>query len=271
MRGTTNTKTSTTLRYLEAHEVFTLEEYLAAVDLSVSERTRFANLQNAIQRDQAYRIRRGLYASNVGVYRDRVPNVYLVASKAANDAVVTHHSALEAHGVAHTPFRAVYFTSAQKIGDFQVRGYRFHRIPLRRSQQGATLEQFVAQVRAGEAIIPASSRERTFVDCLTDLRLAGGLEELVRSLGGFTSVSSAKVTDYVRLLQSPTAAARSGWALELFAEEWRIDLSELEELRTMLGRGTYRLASSPQDRGSFVARWRLYVPAGLPYEEWARG
>lgn len=266
-----NTKRSTTLRYLEAHEVFTLEEYLAAVDPTVSTRTRFDNLQNAVERDQAYRIRRGLYGSNVGIYRDRVPNVHLVAAKAAKDAVVTYHSALEAHGVAHTPFRTVYFSSVQKVADFEVRGYRFHRVPLRRTQQVAAIEQFVTPVRAGEALIPVSSRERTLVDCLAEPRLAGGLEELVRSLGGFTSVSPAKVTEYVRLLDSPTAAARSGWVLELFADEWRIDLSELEELRAMLGRGTYRLLTWPKDRGRFVARWRLYVPAGLPYAEWARG
>ena len=69
------TKPSSTLRYLEGHEVFTLDEYSSTVDPTVSERTRYTNLQNAMRRGQAYRLKRGLYASNIGVYRDRVPNV----------------------------------------------------------------------------------------------------------------------------------------------------------------------------------------------------
>ena len=116
------------------HEVFTLEEYVTAVDPTVAERTRYTNLQNAVARGSAYRVRRGLYASNLGVYRDRVPNVYLVATRAVEDAVLTHHSALEAHGVAHSPLRTVYFTSTTKMGDFEVRGYRFHRVARLRCQ-----------------------------------------------------------------------------------------------------------------------------------------
>lgn len=266
-----NTKPSATLRYLESHEVFTLEEFSAEVDPTVSERTRYANLQNAVARGQAYRLRRGLYASNLGVYRDRVPNVHLAGAKSADDAVLSHHTALEAHGVAHTPLRTVYFTSAHKVEDFEVRGYRFHRLPLPPvSDPSATPGEFVTRLRVGEVVVPVSSRERTLVDCLHDLSLAGGVEELLRSLGGFTSMSAAHVARYAGLLGSPTLTARAGWALGLFVNRWRVDPSALEGMRESLGRGTYRLlpGSGPQ---RFVSRWRLYVPADMPFEEWARG
>ncbi|MBU2602204.1 MAG: hypothetical protein KKA32_08555 [Actinobacteria bacterium] len=91
------------------------------------------------------------------------------------------------------------------------------------------------------AVTPASTKERTVVDCLRDLRLAGGLEELLRSGGGFTSMSAERVAAYARLLGSPTPAAHAGWILEMFGERWRVDASVLEEMRSSLGRGTYRL------------------------------
>lgn len=266
-----NTKSSATLRYLESHEVFTLAEFMAGVDPSVSERTRYTNLQNAVARGQAYRLRRGLYASNIGVYRDRVPNVYLAGAKAADDAVLTHHTALEAHGVAHTPLRTVYFTSAHKAEDFEVRGYRFHRMALPSvSDPREILGEFVTRLRAGEALVPVSTRERTLVDCLRDLPLAGGLEELLRSLGGFTSMSAVHVARYASLLESPTLVARAGWLLDLFADRWLVDPVAVEGMRESLGRGTYWLlpGSDPQ---LFVSRWRLYVPADMPFEEWTRG
>jgi predicted transcriptional regulator of viral defense system len=267
-----DTKSSAALRYLESHEVFTLEEYLLTVDETVTERTRYSNLQNALRRGQAYRIRRGLYASNLGVYRDRVPNVFLVAAKTVSDAVITHHSALEAHGVAHTPFRTVCFSCTQKVADFEVRGYRFRRVPPPNFAHGLQSGEWVARVRVGEVIVPASSKERTLVDCVSDLALAGGIEELLRSLGGLTSVSGHKVAEYAGLAGSPTVAARVGWCLELFAEQWRIDDAVLERLRGVVGRGTYRLLPASDPRPvEFVAKWRLYVPAGLPYGEWTRG
>jgi len=265
-------KTSATLRYLESHEVFTLDEYLGAVDPTVSERTRYINLQNAIRRSQAYRIKRGLYASNLGVFRDRVPNVHLVAAKAADDAVVSHHSALEVHGVAHTPLRTVYYTSAQKITAFAVRGYLIRRVALPALRATQQLERFTTPVRAGTAVVPVSTRERTLVDCLRAPGKAGGLEELLRSLGGFTSLSVDDVADYVGLLGSPTLAARAGWTIELFEERWRIDPGDLEKLRVSLAGGTYWLVrGAARGEARFVPRWRLYVPAGLPFEEWALG
>lgn len=261
-------KSSSTLRFLERNEVFTLEDYLSAVDSLVTERTRYTNLANAVRRNQAYRLRRGLYASDLGVYRDRVPNVYLVASKIAPDAVVSHHSALELHGVAHTPFRTVYYTSARSIDPFEARGYRFVRTePPKQLSDNA---RFATQARSGDALVPVTTRERTLVDCMRDLSSAGGLEELLRSLGGFTSISHEALAEYLGVIDSPTITARVGWALELFAESWGVDLAFLDDLACAVGRGSYRLVRNegPQH---FESRWRLYVPEGLPYGEWVRG
>lgn len=262
------TKSSSTLRFLERNEVFTLEEYMHAVDPTVSVRTRYANLSNALRRGQAYRLRRGLYASNLGVYRDRVPNVYVVASKAAPDAVVSHHSALELHGVAHTPLRAVYYTSSHRVDPFEARGYRFTR--LGPPQPLGDNTRFSTQARSGDALVPVTTRERTLVDCMRDVSAAGGLEEVLRSLGGFASVSVDAVAEYLSLVGSPTVTARVGWVLELFAESWGIDSDTLEQMAHSVGRGSYRLM---RDEGPqrFVGRWRLYVPEALPYAEWVRG
>jgi predicted transcriptional regulator of viral defense system len=268
-----NTKSSLTLRFLESHEVFTLDEFMAAVDPGVSVRTREANLRNAIKRDQAFRICRGLYASNLGVFRDRVPNTMLIAAKAAPDAVVAYHSALEVHGVAHTPARTVYFLSGKKVSPFSVRGYRFRRAPApddRREQP--TERALITDVRAGGALVPTTSRERTLVDCLSRLDLAGGLEELLRSVGTFTTMSSADVARYAGSLGSPTLVARAGWLLSLMQREWLFDTAPLEEMRRSLGRGTYWLQRRrPEVDYDFVSEWRLYVPAGLPYRDWLRG
>jgi len=266
-----NTKSSATLRFLESHGVFTRDEFMARVDPTVSERTRYNNLRNATKRGQAQRIARGLYVSNIGVFRDAVPAPLLVAAKAAPDAVLAYHSALEAHGVAHTPARTVTFLSSRQVTPFTARGYRFRRVPDRAARAGAP-GLLTTQVRVGNVLVPVTSRERTLVDCLHRLDLAGGLEELLRSLGSFTTVSSADVCAYVRALGSPTLAARAGWIMSLMTDDWRPDPEPLLQMRGALGRGTYWLQRRRADaRYEFVAAWRLYVPAGLPFRDWLRG
>ena len=268
-----NTKPSMTLRFLESHEVFTLDEFKTAVDPGVSERTRETNLRNAVEREQALRLARGLYASNVGAFRDKTPSVLVVASKAAPDAVLAYHTALEAHGVAHTPARTVYFLSSKTVAPFTVRGYRFRRVAAKAARHSSlTTTSSVTEVRAGDVLVPVTTRERTLVDCLDRLDLAGGLEELLRSVGSFTTMTSEHVARYVETFGSPTLVARAGWLLDLMSDDWLSDPSPLRAMRHSLGRGTYWLQRRrPGVDYEFVSTWRLYVPAGLPYREWLRG
>lgn len=270
-----NTKQSTTRLFLESHEVFTVDEFETAVDPDVSPRTRESNLRNAVKRGQASRLTRGLYASNVSSFRDRVPNVLLVAAKAAPDSVVAYHTALEAHGVGHSAARAVYFLSSRKVAPFDVRGYRFRRAPdlgVRRLDTSEPVSRCVTRLRYGDVLVPATSRERTLVDCLYRLDLAGGLEEFLRSVGSFSTMSSRDVTAYACALKSPTLVARAGWLLGLMRDDWLVDGEPLDEMRRKLGRGTYWLQRrNAGTKYEFVSEWRLYVPAELPYSEWLRG
>jgi len=268
-----DTKPSMTLRFLETHGVFTLDEFMTGVDPGVSERTRETNLRNAVKRGQARRLTRGLYASNLGGFRDQTPNVLVVASKAAPDAVLAYHTALEAHGVAHTPARAIYFLSSKMVSSFAVGGYRFRRVTARVSRPStpATTAD-VTEVRAGDVLVAVTTRERTLVDCLARLDLAGGLEELLRSVGSFSTMSSGQVARYTASLGSPTLVARAGWLLDTMSADWLSDPAPLQEMRLSLGRGTYWLQRRrPGIEYEFISAWRLYIPAGLPYRGWLHG
>jgi predicted transcriptional regulator of viral defense system len=249
-----------------------LDDFMADVDTTTAPSTRYANLRNAVARGQARRLTRGLYASNLGAYRGRTPDVALVAGKAAPDAVLSHHAALQALGVAHSALRLVPFTSDSRMKAFDVDGYTFRRVPTPRALAvGGNQLLATEMVRASDELVRVTSAERTLVDCLMRQDLGGGLEEVLRSVGGFLNVSVNAVADYAESLRSPTAAARAGWVLEQGAEQWHVHPGDLSRLHDLAGDGPHELRPAARtDQTAFAASWRLYVPRGLPYEEWMR-
>jgi predicted transcriptional regulator of viral defense system len=156
---------------------------------------------------------------------------------------------------------------------FTVRGYRFRRVAAKAERLSPSVATtYVTDVRAGDVLVSATTRERTLVDCLARLDLAGGLEELLRSVGSFTTATSEHVARYSASFGSPTLVARAGWLLDLMSDDWLCDPAPLHEMRRSLGRGTYWLQRRrPGVEYEFVSAWRLYVPVGLPYLEWLRG
>src|SRR5450759_5817179 len=115
---------------------------------------------------------------------------------------------------------------------FTVRGYRFRRVAAKAERLSSSdAATYVTDVRAGDALVAATTRERTLVDCLARLDLAGGLEELLRSVGSFTTMTSQHVARYSESFGSPTLVARAGWLLDLMSADWLCDPAPLHEMR----------------------------------------
>lgn len=221
-------------------------------------------LQQAYRRGYVDRVTRGVFVSRVGVFADTVPDPFLVASKLAPDSVIAYHSALEALGVAHSPFRRVTYLSARTPTRVGYRGYEFVGLRPRPDQLGeGTWRSAVEQVRRGrDALITVTSRERTIADCLDRPRWSGGLEELLRSVGGFPSLDAEKLLLYLDVLGSPAVVARVGWVLFSEPDAWHLNEEDREEFERRIGKGPYFLG--PRGSGlQFVKEWRLYVPSDI--------
>jgi predicted transcriptional regulator of viral defense system len=102
--------------------------------------------------------------------------------------------------------------------------------------------------------------EQTIIDCLNRLNLAGGPENLLRSIGGFHYLDA---TELLRIAEPYSASlrARLGWVLETNATDWAIDNETLSHLARTLGSGPYYFYSSQPPKDShWVNRWKLYLP-----------
>ena len=241
--------------YLEEHHVFSLEEFRSELGEG---RTPYNLLVRATKKGLVDRVMRGVYVSRVGRFAQTDPDPFLVAARLSADVVMVYHSALELHGLAHSPTRPVQFASPTATAPFVYRDFEFRRYKPR-SLPAADAVQSTTLMRRPDGVVRVTTRERTLVDCVSRMDLSGGLEEVTRSLAGLPYVDASNVLAYLRELGSPTVVARTGWFLEQRASEWYVSADALDEMRSMLGKGPYYL-SQDNEAGRWVPSWRLYLP-----------
>jgi predicted transcriptional regulator of viral defense system len=242
--------------YLEEHHVFSLDEFRREVGEG---RSPYNLLVRATEKGLADRVLRGVYVSRTGRFADVSPDPYLVVAALSNDVVMVYHSALELHGLAHSPSRRVQFTTQRGTESFTYAGLEFERYTPPKALSASDAVQSTTVVRREEGVVRVTTRERTLVDCVTRADRSGGLEEVARSLAGLPYVDGSNVLAYLSELDSPTAVARTGWLLEQRRSEWFVSEDALERMRSMLGRGPYYFTRK-NEAGRWVPEWRLYLP-----------
>lgn len=235
--------------YINGHHVFTTADLLAAMDspAAAEEQLRLAVKSGAVEH-----VRRGLLVSNHGRFEDSPVEQTEIVTSLDTNAVVSYHSALEAHGVAHNEGFVCRFRSDAVRTGFEFRGISY--CPC--GPIGSTKAKAMRSILGA---FLATTREQTVIDCLGKPALAGGVEEAVRSLTAFTYLDVDMLID-LAVETGPSAASRVGWLLSEKRDDWHVDDKHLSLLENRLGRGPYRLGHATTDSTGWVSRWKLILP-----------
>ncbi len=249
-------------RFLARHPVFTLAELRAALP-GRTEDTLASHLTRWRRQGRVERVKRGVF-----VRRDEEregnapPDLLAVASRMAPDAALAFHTALEAHGCAQSLFERLTFVTWTRTKATTYRGRRF--VPVRPRagiQAKGGGERWIERIERGGVEDRVTSLERTVADVLDRPGLAGGIDEVWRSLLSIPALDPGPLMEYVELLNRPTLAARVGFFLETRRGELAVPASILERLRACIPRSPVYL--DRRRGGRLVARWALLVPDEL--------
>lgn len=259
------------------HPVFRMEELVSALGKDQPERgvnqpgSRHALLSYHVATGHIFAVRKGVYWTvPPGMSADDCPvDEFLVASKLTADSIISHHAALSLLGCAYSAWNTVTFLTADK----NIRSLRFrnidykpvaHPIELRKKKQ--LNWGVISQDRLG-INIRLTSLERTCVDVLHRPELAGGFEEIWRSLESAPYFNLDKVIEYALLLESANINARLGFFLEQHKEKFSVKNSHLDALRK-LKPTVPRKMSGIVHNGIVVPEWNLIVPAEVFNRSW---
>ena len=200
------------------------------------------------------RVRHDLYAVISLETGQPIANRFQIASAAAEDACVSHHSAFEYYGVANQVFYEVYFISQKRLHDFHYDGYNYRCLPSRRGTVGVVEDPTGVRV---------TSLERTVIDSIADIEKIGGLEELLRCLLLVPTLASDKLLAALEIYHSGKLYQKTGYLLEVFQQEFRLPDSFFAECEARSSNS--KVFFSKNDRRDHVLqkRWKLYAPADL--------
>lgn len=240
--------------YISTHQLFTTEELLQVTSAPTAD----VLLNRSLKAGDIERVRRGLYVSKTGKYYGETPDPFAIVHALDAEGVLAYHSALEVHGVAHSSSNRVAFRTGKVRSTFSYSGITY--VPLKAAPDART------QMMHGKAFgrVLATTKEQTLVDCLDNAKLAGGIEEVLRSASAFPYMDFCELE---ALTGNGTAAlaARLGWVLEAKQAEWNVPESLLHLLESRLKAGPQRLDPGAKESAGWSKRWKLYLPA--PEEE----
>ncbi len=214
-------------------------------------------------------LERGLYAT-VRPGQDPkavAPDPYLVGAALRPDGVFAYHSALTLLGAGHSDWGVVTLVSDRRRRPLELRTARVeilpHPVALVRKE---AIDLGVRSLGYRQTTIRVTGRERTLVDGFRQLRLVGGLEELVTSAAGFASFDFELLDAMLHAYDLRILFAAVGWFLETYREQFYAPdafLHKLEARRPASPQYLPRRGRSETDRGRLVPRWNLILPEGV--------
>ena len=210
-------------------------------------------LTNLREKGFVQKIRRGVYAilPPDAVGGSFLPDKFLVAGKLRDRYYISHHSALELHGVAESTFNTVYISSPTYQRSLTHQGVTY-RIVTTKHFFGMEDIQY-----KGEQLL-ASDLEKTVLDCIKRIKYAGGLEELLKSLSNIPYVNYEKLWRYLKKFDEKVLYHKTGFLLETLK---RTPVSFLNKIKGELGGTVYYLYG--KKNCVYNRDWNLMIPENL--------
>jgi predicted transcriptional regulator of viral defense system len=207
-------------------------------------------------------VRRGLFVStpNGVETQDFQVDHRLVAASLTADAVITHRSALEAHGLVEDAGEETYYSAVRPLPriSFSGRVYKGVKFPMSLVKRGLQ-RAWAAEKKIGDVVLPVSSLERTVVDVLARPDLSGGWTAAKKLLSSTADLDLDALIEYVEALNNATTAAKAGLYLSGRIKELGVTERHLEKLLALKPSRPHYLERSRRRDGRFIKEWNLLV------------
>lgn len=221
----------------------------------------YSNIESArsavkrlMKEKMAVKIRNNMYTCISGETGAPVANRFQIASHITPTSYVSHHTAMEFHGITDQVIYDVYVSSETSFREFVFDGYTYRYIPSK-SMEGVERPAF----SGGVAV---TNKERTLVDCIKDMDKISGIEEVMQNIESVGRMQEHRVLKYMELFQNQFLYQKAGYLLSEHQEEMGLSEAFFKNCKEQIGKSK-RYLTRDQEGGRYNADWKLVVPEDL--------
>ena len=211
-------------------------------------------LNRYTQKGFVKKVRRNLYYCVNLENRDSTANRFVIGSNINRTAYISHHSAFEYHGHAHQTFYEISVASEKVFRNFEFEGITYKYIKSH-FENGVMVPETNSKIRVTDL-------EKTVIDCIKSIDLAGGTEELFQCMDSVLTLNNDKLFEYLNLYDMQFLYQKAGYIFEKHQKDFGV---KDELIRTCLKKVGSSIRYFDEDaragNGMLVKKWNLIVPA----------
>lgn len=238
------------IKELQAKKIFTLAD---VTKLTGNDNTAKSLMRSYKKAGYITSVRKNLYASLDLANGNVIANRYEIGCGVSETAYISHHSAMEFHGVANQVFFEVTISADENIRPFDFEGVSY-RLTKATIADGVISPPY-------NPLIKVTDIERTVIDCIRDTDLAGGLEEVLECLRLIPQLDESRLLEYLSAYDQKNLWQKAGYLLEQYRDLFRLSDDFFDICKQNMGvRKNYLIEG---DGLIYHPDWRMYAPEDL--------
>ena len=177
-----------------------------------------------------------------------------IASKINDESFVSHHSALEYYGVANQVFNTLTVGSKRKFNDFSFDDVDYTR------QAVKDYTQVIYIVTAG---VRVATLERAVVDCIDNIDLGGGIDELLNALEQIRVLDENRLAEILQAYNKVILYQKVGFILEQYKDKYMLSDKFFADCKSRLTNQIKYFLNDEYSDIAYNSDWQLMAPKNL--------
>lgn len=178
-------------------------------------------------------------------------NKYEIGCNSVPCAYISYHSAMEYYGKQNQVFNRIYLSAPKRFRPFEFEYVEYMYAP-DKFQEGIIQLGTNGNIRVTDI-------ERTIVDCIDRLDLAGGYEELIYNLELIDEVDESKILHYLSLHDKQVIYQKTGFILSSFKEQMKLSKEFFDICSAKTGK-SIRYLTDKYESKTYIPKWKIYAP-----------
>ena len=208
-------------------------------------------LSRSLKKGYIKRVKQNYYVAMDIVNKSPIYNKYIIATKLNHSNYISYHSALEYRGLNNQVFNEVVYSGNNRVNDFEFEYITYHFV-----QSKCDL-----QIESNYDGVRITSIERTMIDCIDQIGLAGGIEEIYRAFSSIHNINENKLLEILNFYNKRVLYQRAGYILETFKDSLGINDAALDYIQSKIGSSKCYLNASKKIANTVLdKKWNVCVP-----------